>query len=78
MTKKAKKPKTFRRGVLTGVLCSLLVMALILGGLVFALRGSLSTLADLNLSKLQYISTLVPTFLSITNINYRYIHIWLW
>ena len=59
VTKKAKKPKTFRRGVLTGVLCSLLVMALILGGLVFALRGSLGTLADLNLSKLQYISTLV-------------------
>lgn len=57
--KKQKKPKTFRRGVLTGVLCSLLVMALILGGLVFALRGSLGTLADLNLSKLQYISTLV-------------------
>ena len=59
VTKKEKKPKTFRRGVLTGVLCSLLVMALILGGLVFALRGSLGTLADLNLSKLQYISTLV-------------------
>lgn len=32
VTKKEKKPKTFRRGVLTGVLCSLLVMALILGG----------------------------------------------
>lgn len=59
VAKKAKKPKTFRRGVLTGVLCSLLVMALILGGLLFALRDSLGTLADLNLSKLQYISTLV-------------------
>lgn len=62
ITSKKKKVKSFRRGVITGILSCLLVVVLVLGGVAFALRGALSSLKGFNISKLQYIASLVQHY----------------
>ena len=62
ITSKKKKVKSFRRGVITGILSCLLVVVLVLGGVAFALRGTLSSLKGFNISKLQYIASLVQHY----------------
>ena len=62
ITSKKKKTKSFRRGVITGILSCLLVVVLVLGAVAFALRGTLSSLKGFNISKLQYIASLVQHY----------------
>lgn len=62
ITSKKKKVKSFRRGVITGILSCLLVVVLVLGVVAFALRGTLSSLKGFNISKLQYIASLVQHY----------------
>ena len=60
-SKKQKKPKSFKGGVLTGVLATLLVLALVItGGLIYVKRslGSLG-IEGFDFTKLKYISGLV-------------------
>lgn len=54
-----KKNRSFGKGILTGVLCTLLAVCVLVGGILFALRDVLRPLEGLDLSKLQYISALV-------------------
>jgi carboxyl-terminal processing protease len=60
---KMKKTRSFGKGVLTGILCTLaLVILLVIGAALYIKNAGLSGLEQLDLTKLQYISALIEYY----------------